>query len=101
VRVTCSPFQSLLATYYRKGVRKTADKGRCPLYFEKDVKHILLECTETKYWREKLIHDKWLNINKEITYRKILKTTNRAHIQNIGKYLDKVKNKWYCIIKEM
>jgi hypothetical protein len=42
-----------------KGVRRNADKGRCPLCFEReDVKHILLECKETKYWREKLIHDK-------------------------------------------
>jgi hypothetical protein len=48
-----------------KGVRRKADKGRCPLYFEKeDVEHILLECKETKYWREKLIHNKWLNMNK-------------------------------------
>jgi hypothetical protein len=55
------------------------------------VKHILLECKETKYWSEKLVHDKWLNMNKEITYRKILKITNRTHIQNLGKYLDIVK----------
>jgi hypothetical protein len=32
------------------------------------VKHILLECKETKYWREKLIHDKWLHLNKEYDY---------------------------------
>jgi hypothetical protein len=71
-----------------KGVRRNADKGRCPLCFEKDdVEHILLECKETKYWREKLTHDKWLNMNKEVTYRKIIKTTNRTHIQNVGKYL--------------
>jgi hypothetical protein len=63
------------------------------------VKHILLECKETKYWREKLIHDKWLNMNKEVTYRKIMKTTNITHIQNIGKYLDIVKNKWFSTIK--
>jgi hypothetical protein len=64
-----------------KGVRRNADKGRCPLYFEEeDVKHILLECKESKYWREKVIHYKGLNLNKKITYRKILKTTNGAHI---------------------
>jgi hypothetical protein len=85
-----------------KGVRRNADKGRCPLCFEKeDAKHILLECTETKYWREKLIHNKSLNMNKEITYRKIWKITNRTHIQNIGKYLDVVKNKWFNTIKDM
>jgi hypothetical protein len=30
------------------------------------VGHILLECKETKQWREKLILDKWLNMNKEV-----------------------------------
>jgi hypothetical protein len=59
------------------------------------VEHILLVCKETKYWREKLIHDKWLNINKEVICRKTLKTTNRTHIQNVRKYLDMVKNKWF------
>jgi hypothetical protein len=63
-----------------KGVRRNADKGRCPLCSEEeDVKHILLECKETKYWREKLIHDTWLNMNKEITYRKIIKITEYTY----------------------
>jgi K+ transporter len=61
---------------------------------------ILLECKERKYWREKLIHDKWLNMNKEITYTKMLKTTNRTHIQNTGTYLDIFKNKWFSKIKD-
>jgi hypothetical protein len=31
-----------------EGVRRNADKGRCPLCIEEeDVKHILLECKET------------------------------------------------------
>jgi hypothetical protein len=49
----------------------------------------------------KLIHDRWLNMNKEITYRKILKTTNRTHLQNVGKYSDIDKNKWFSKIKDM
>jgi hypothetical protein len=40
-------------------------------------------------------------MNKEITYRKILNTTNRTHVQNIGKYLDIVKNKWFNKMKDM
>jgi hypothetical protein len=32
-------------------------------------------------------------MNKEVVYRKILKTTNRTHIQTLEKYLDIVKNK--------
>jgi hypothetical protein len=83
-------------------VRRNADKGRCSLCFEKeDVKHILLGCKETKHWRVKLIHDKWLNMNKEVAVRKTVKITNRVHIQNLGKYLDIVKNKWFIKIKDM
>ena len=53
------------------------------------------------YSREELIHDKWLNMNKEITQTKISKTTNRTHIQNVGKYIDIVKNKWFSTIKDV
>jgi hypothetical protein len=85
-----------------KGVRRNADEGRCAFCLAKeDVKHILLECKETKHWREKLIQDKWLRMNKEVAYRKIMKMTNRTHIQNLGKYLDIVKNKWFNKIKDM
>jgi hypothetical protein len=85
-----------------KGVRRNADKGRCPLCFGKeDVEHILLKCKETKHWRVKLIHDKCLNMNKEVAYRKIVKITNRVHTPNLGKCLDIVKNKLFNKIKEM
>jgi hypothetical protein len=67
----------------------------------RDVKHILLECKETKHWRKKLIHDKWLNMKTEVAYSKIVKITNTVHIQNLGKYLDIVKNKWFNKIKDM
>ena len=40
-------------------------------------------------------------MNKEVACRKIVKTTNRTHTQNIGKYLDIVKNKWFNKIKDM
>jgi hypothetical protein len=50
---------------------------------------------------ERLIHNKWLNMNKEVTYRKLLKTTNRTHIRNVGKYLDMFKNKWFSKIKDI
>jgi hypothetical protein len=85
-----------------KGEIRNVDKGSCPLCLEEeDAKHVLLECKETKHWREKSIHDKWLSMNKEVAYRKIMKTTNRTHIQNVGKYLDTVKNKWLNEIKDV
>ena len=40
-------------------------------------------------------------MNKEVACRKIMKITNRTHIQNIGKYLDIVKNKWFSTMKDM
>jgi HKD family nuclease len=61
----------------------------------------LLDCKDTKHWRMKLIHDKWLNMNEKVAYRKIVKIANKAHIQHLGKYLDIVKNKWLNKIREM
>jgi hypothetical protein len=85
----------IVGIWQLKGVRRNADKERYPLCLEEeDVEHILLECKETKHWRVKLIHDKWLNVNREVACRKIVKITNRTHIQNVGKYLDIVENKW-------
>jgi hypothetical protein len=48
-------------------------------------------------WIHNKNHGESLQIhkNKEITYRKILKTTNRTYILNVGKYLGIVKNKWF------
>ena len=75
-----------------RGVRWNVDEGRCPLCSgEEAVKHILLDCKQTKHWRLKLIHDKWLNMNKKVAYRKTMKITNKVHLLNIGKYLDIVK----------
>jgi hypothetical protein len=65
------------------------------------VQHILLDHKETKHLRLKLIYDKWLNMNIEVAYKKIVKIANKAHIQNLRKYLDIVKNKWLNKIKEM
>jgi hypothetical protein len=68
-----------------------SDRSNIPKYGKEDVEHILLECKETKHWREKLIRDKWLNMNKEVACKKIMKITNITHIQNVGIYLDVVK----------
>jgi hypothetical protein len=68
----------IAGTWQLKGIRRNADNGKCALCLEEvDVKHILLECKETKHWRVKLIHDKWLRTNKEVAYRKkIARTTH-------------------------
>jgi hypothetical protein len=77
-----------------RGERRNVDRGRCPLCLgDVDVKHILLDCRETKHWRVKLIHDKWLNMNKEVACRKMVKITNKVNLQNAGKYLGTIYNK--------
>jgi hypothetical protein len=71
-----------------KGVRRNIEKERFSLGLgEDDVNHVL-DCEDTKHCRMKLIHDKWLKMNKEVAYRKMVKITNKAHIQNLGKHLD-------------
>jgi hypothetical protein len=57
-----------------KGVRWNTDKGRCPLCLGKeDAKHmLLLDCWKNMNRRFKFLTNKWLNMNKEVAYRKIL-----------------------------
>jgi hypothetical protein len=65
------------------------DNGKCALCLrEEDAKYRLLDCKDTKLWRMKFRHDKWLNMNKEVAYRKMVKIANKAHGQNLGKFLD-------------
>jgi hypothetical protein len=52
------------------------------------------------HWTVKLIHHKWLSMNKDVAYRKIMKIRNRVHIQNLGKYSAIVKIKWFNEIKD-
>jgi hypothetical protein len=76
-------------------------KAICPLRLgEKDIKHMLLACLETKNWRIQFLNEILLNMNKQIDYRKILCTTNDL-IRNLGTYLGKVKYKWFNKTKEV
>jgi hypothetical protein len=78
-----------------EGTRRNTDKGRCHFCEgEEDVKHILLDCLETSNWRMKFFNNTWLNMNKEIAYKKTLWCTNKGQTINLGRYLQKVKYKW-------
>jgi len=40
-----------------KGIRINIHKGMCPLHTgEEDVKHILLDCLETRNWKMELLN---------------------------------------------
>jgi hypothetical protein len=77
-----------------KGIRRYTDKAICLLCLGAgDAIHMLLDCLKTKNWRMKCLNDKWLSVNKEVTYRKILRCTNKDQIRNLDRYLNKVKHK--------
>jgi hypothetical protein len=54
-----------------------------------------LDCLETRNWIMKFLNDKWLRTNKDVAYRKIFRCSNKDQIRNVGKYLDKIKYKWF------
>jgi hypothetical protein len=79
-----------------RGSRRGSVREKCPLCLgEEDAKHRLIKCPETKKWREKLCN-KWLIINEDVAYRKILVFTcrNISKVKTIGSYLFKTKRKW-------
>jgi hypothetical protein len=49
-------------------------------------------CLETAKWRIAFLCKKWLNINKELVYRKMINCMNR-HVNNIGRYKNNVFKK--------
>lgn len=55
----------------------------------------ILDYLGTRNWRMKILNKKWLNMNKEIAYKKILMCTIKAQIRNLGRYLNKVKYNWF------
>jgi hypothetical protein len=77
-----------------RGMRRGLGEGRCPLCREdEDVIHILLKCSETRKWRERFFNRKWLIVNEEVTYKRI-NYTNVVELENIGKYLYRIRCNW-------
>jgi hypothetical protein len=76
-----------------RGIRRGLEKGTSPLCMgNEDVKHMLLSWPETKKWRMQFMSKKWLCINEELAHREVIKCTNKAHIINLGEYLDEVRH---------
>jgi hypothetical protein len=46
------------------------------------------------------MNKKWLYINEELGYKKIVNCTNEAHIIHLGEYLDKVKHTWESRVRK-
>jgi hypothetical protein len=41
-----------------RGIRRGAEKGRCPLCKEENEIHILQKCKDTQRWRENFMNNK-------------------------------------------
>jgi hypothetical protein len=63
-------------TWKLKAIRRGLEKGRCPLCWGEEEKHILLKCKESKKWREEWIKSNRPNINEDLVYKKIICCTN-------------------------
>jgi hypothetical protein len=85
----------LVGAWQLTGVRRNTDKGSCPLCLgEEEAKHIL-DCWETRNWKLEFLNHKWLNMNKEVACRNMLRFPNKDWMRNLGRYLDIVKCKWF------
>jgi hypothetical protein len=65
--------------WHLKGIKRNTDEGRCLVCLvEDDIKS-----------------KKWLSMNTEVACRKIVRCPNKGQIRNLGRYVDKVKYKWF------
>ena len=68
------------------------DKGSFPLCLGNGhVKHMLSNCQEIKEGGGCIFVSKWLDMNEGLSYGKIINSTNKTQIRNVGKYLDKAR----------
>ena len=61
----------------------------------------LLDCLGNENWRMKLLNGKWLCMNRDVVYRKVLHCTNEDQIRYLGRYFDKIKYKGFNRIRVM
>jgi hypothetical protein len=90
----------LAGVWQLKWLRRNSHNGKCPLCLEEeDVKHILLDCSDSRNWRLHVLNDKWISINEEVAHKKMLICTNKNQL-NLGKHLDIVMCKLFNKSKE-
>jgi hypothetical protein len=66
-----------------RGLRRGFEKGRCPLCREEENVTHILKCLERKMWREIFSCSKWLNINEDMTYKRVINCTNVRDLKNM------------------
>jgi hypothetical protein len=57
-----------------KGLRGGVERGTCSLsQCGENAIHTLLNCKETNRWREKYLNKKWLQMNNEVAFNKLVR----------------------------
>jgi len=50
---------------------------------------------ETGNWGTQFLNEKWLKMNKEVAYMKILRCCDKYQVRSLGTYVDEVKYEWF------
>jgi hypothetical protein len=51
---------------------------------KEDAIHVLLKHLEMNKWGETFLCSKWLNINKDLAYKRIINCTDIVELRNMG-----------------
>jgi hypothetical protein len=49
---------------------------------------------DSQRWQVQFLRNKWLHVNEEIAYQKMISCNKIMGLKNLGKCLCKVKDKW-------
>jgi hypothetical protein len=49
-------------------------------YRLEDAKHVLLVCTETKKWRAEFLCKKWMELDQDLAFKKIIGCKNAVEL---------------------
>jgi hypothetical protein len=71
-----------------------------PMHGQRRCQANTFELPKNKKWRMQFMNEKWLCINEELAYKKIVNCTNKAHTIHLEEYLDKVKHKWESRVRK-
>ena len=102
----CGRKERIGICWLRTGIWRLRNKrggfrqGICPMCGKnEDIIHITLKCELTQNLRVKYIEKKYLDLNKNIAITKLLNSKNEKTLNNLGKFLYIIKNKWENITK--
>jgi hypothetical protein len=83
-----------------KGMRGNSDKGICPVYRKERGGSLILQCEDTRVWRDRWLERKFTSLNPDIGIKKIASNKMRDNWTKIAQYLIKYEQKWERAVKK-